>query len=172
MVYVRDNSRYNHNIQSMQPCKEVFDQVKDSIRHEEQSMLVLFTLEKDYLRIKMTGYDLGYPRKMFRSKFRYQQLPEKVRKHVGSVEELFELLRSRDNFNPFKMAGIITLIFHKGQEHEEKVVLKLRRELLWHEIADRYIEKPAEEQDPELMKTEKILREDGTLARITTYYDF
>ena len=55
----------------MRPCKEVFDQIKDSIKYEEQSMLLLFTLEKDYIRFRMTGYDVGYPRKMFRSKFRY-----------------------------------------------------------------------------------------------------
>ena len=70
------------------------------------------------------------------------------------------------------MAGIITLIFKKGEEQEEKAVLKLRKELFWHEIAERYMEKPEEELDPELMKTEKILREDGRLVRVTNYYEF
>ena len=110
----------------------MFQQVKDSIKYEEDSMLLLFTLEKDYIKFKMTGYDIGHPRKMFKSKFKYQQLPEKIRKHVESVEALFELLRSRENFVAFKMAGIITFIFKKEGGQEEKAALKLRRELFWH----------------------------------------
>ena len=83
----------------------MFQQVKDSIKYEDEAMLLLFTLEKDYIKFKVAGYDIGHPRKMFRNKFKYQQLPEKIKKHVDSVEALFELLRSRENFVAFKMAA-------------------------------------------------------------------
>ena len=34
------------------------------------------------------------------------------------------------------------------------------------------MEKPEEELDPKLMKTEKILREDGRLVRVTNYDEY
>ena len=61
----------------------------NSIRHEENLMLLLISIEQDALKIKMTGCDLGYPRKMFKTKFKYHQLPEKIRKHVKNLEEFF-----------------------------------------------------------------------------------
>ena len=42
-----------------------------SIRHEDKCMLLIIALGRDAIRVKMTGYDLGHPRKMFKSNIKY-----------------------------------------------------------------------------------------------------
>ena len=136
----------------MQSSEESKQTDKNFIRYDEKWVLLLFNLEKDFVKLKMAGYQHRYPRKMFMSKFKYEKLPEQIRERVDSLEEFFELLRNRENFLVYQMAGIMTFVFKGEEGQQEKVAVKLRREYFWHELCDRYIERPKEKLDPYLVK--------------------
>ena len=64
------------------------------------------------------------------SKVKSEKLPQKIRERVGSLEEFFELLRKRENFLVYQMAGIIIFVFKDEEEQQEKVAVKLWRVFL------------------------------------------
>ena len=136
----------------MEVNKESNQTDKNFIRYDEKWVLLLFNLEKNFVKLKMAGYQPKYARKMFMSKFKYEKLPEQIRERVGSLEKFFEFLRNRENFLVYQMAGIMTFVFKGEEGQQEKVAVKLRREYFWHELCDRYIERPKEKLDPYLVK--------------------
>ena len=139
-------------ISSMEPSKECEQSDPNFIKYDEKWVLLLFELEEHRVKLKMAGFQLKYARKMFMSKFKYEKLPEQIRERVGSLEKFFELLRNRENFLVYQMAGIMTFVFKGEEGQQEKVAVKLRREYFWHELCDRYIERPKEKLDPDLVK--------------------
>ena len=154
----------------MEPSKECEQSDPNFIKYDEKWVLLLFELEEHRVKLKMAGFQPKYARKMFMSKFKYEQLPEQIRERVGSLQAFFELLRDRQNFRVYQMAGIITFVFRDEEGQQEKVAVKLRKQPYWHEICDRHIQRPKEPLDPDLMKEEKFYTDSGRLYRITNFY--
>ena len=46
----------------------------------------------------------------------------------------------------------------------------MRREYFWHDLCDRYIERPKEVLNPKLMKEEKFFTDSSRLYRVTNFY--